>query len=81
MEYRTDSLSLNFSVGVSLTRFVSCQFFFFFRAAEEEMNEPRYRLVHEWVVGGWLSDWTLLARAGAGEGQNASSIDDRVSSA
>lgn len=32
------------------------------------MNEPRYRLVHEWVVGGWwLSDLTLLARAGAGD--------------
>lgn len=34
----------------------------------------------DWFMSGWLSDWTLLARAGACEGQNASSIDDRVSS-
>lgn len=45
------------------------------------MNQDIVWFMSGLVVGSWwLGDSTLLARAGAGEGQNASSIDDRVSS-
>lgn len=46
------------------------------------MNQILDWFMSEWLVDGgwWLSDLTLHARAGACERQNASSIDDLVSS-
>lgn len=46
------------------------------------MNQDIDWFMSGWLVdsGWWLSDLTLLARAGACERQNARSINDRVSS-
>lgn len=64
MKYRTEFLSLNFFRRGIVDAFRFMSIFLLLPRSREEINEPKSRLVHEWVVGRWwLSDWTLLARA------------------